>query len=71
MPAPMPQSPHNRQLRERLEEQLLAEVKQAETEFQSAAADQKEVAADRYRQALRRFNDLILNRKPPGSSTEA
>jgi hypothetical protein len=70
MPAPMPQGPQDRQLRERLEEQLLAEVKQAEVEFQNAPPERKEAVADRYRHALRRFNDLILDRKPPGSSTE-
>jgi hypothetical protein len=69
MPAPNPQ-PHHRQLRERLEEQLLAEVKQAEIEFQKAPPDQKEAVAERYRQALRKFNDLILDRKPPCSSEE-
>jgi TRAP-type C4-dicarboxylate transport system substrate-binding protein len=69
MPAPNPQ-PDHRQLRQRLEEQLLAEVKQAEIEFHNAPPDQKEAVAERYRQTLRRFNDLILDRKPPGSSTE-
>jgi hypothetical protein len=70
MPALNPQPPHNRQSRERLEEQLLAEVRQAESEFQNAPADRKEAVAERYRQALQQFNDLILDRKPPGSSTE-
>jgi len=69
MPAPNPY-PDHRQLRQQLEEQLLAEVKQAELQFQNAPPDQKEAVAERYRQALRRFNDLILDRKPPGSSTE-
>lgn len=70
MPAPKPQGPHDRQSRERLEEQLLAEVKQAEFEFQNAPPEEKEAAAERYRQTLQRFNDLILDRKPPGSSAE-
>jgi hypothetical protein len=70
MPAPNPQGQHNRQLRERLEEQLLAELKQAEFEFQNAPPDQKEAVAERYHEALQRFNDLILDRRPPGSSTE-
>ena len=70
MPAPMPHGPHDRQYRERLEAQLLAELKQAEFQFQNAPQDQKEAAAERYRQILQRFNDLILDRKPPGSASE-
>jgi hypothetical protein len=66
----MPHGPHDRTIREKLEEQLLAEVRQAELEFQNAPPDQKEAVAERYRQTLQRFNDLILDRKPPGSSTE-
>jgi hypothetical protein len=70
MPAPHPQGSYYRQDRERLEEQLLAELKQAESQFQNATPDQKEAAAERYREALQRFNDLILDRRPPGSSAE-
>ena len=70
MPAPKPGGPPDRQSRERLEEQLLAELKQAEFEFQNAPAEEKEAAAERYRQILQRFNDLILDRKPPDSSGE-
>jgi hypothetical protein len=70
MPAPHPQGSYYRQDRERLEEQLLAELKQAEAQFQNATPDQKEAAAERYREALQRFNDLILDRRPPGSSAE-
>ncbi len=70
MSAANPQGPPNRQSRERLEEQLLAEVRQAESEFRNARPDQKEAVAERYRQALQRFNDLILDRKPPGTSRE-
>jgi hypothetical protein len=70
MPASNPQGPYHRQTRERLEEQMLAELKQAEAEFQNAAPDQKEAAAERYREALQKFNDLILDRKPPGSAEE-
>ncbi|HEV3334344.1 MAG TPA: hypothetical protein VG096_25330 [Bryobacteraceae bacterium] len=68
MPAPNPQGSYDRKCRDRLEEQLMAELKQAETEFQKAPPDQKEAVAERYRLALQRFNDLILNRRPPGSS---
>ena len=70
MPAPNPQGPYQRQARERLEEQMLAELKQAEVAFQNASPDDKEAAAELYRDALQRFNDLILDRKPPGSSTD-
>ena len=70
MPAPNSQPPFSRQYRDRLEEQLLAQVRQAESEFQNALPDRKEEVAERYRQALQRFNDLILDRKPPGSSTK-
>ena len=70
MSACNPQTPPNRQSREQLEEQLLAEVRQAESEFRNASPDQKEAVAERYRQALQRFNDLILGRKPPGTSRE-
>ena len=70
MPAPIPQGNHDRQIRERLEEQLLAEVKQAESAFRSAPPEGKEAAAEVYRQTLQRFNDLILDRKPPGSSSQ-
>lgn len=69
MPAPEPERLHQQQLREQLEAQLLAELKQAEIEFQNASPDQKEAVAEGYRQALQRFNDLILERKPPGLSS--
>jgi len=64
MPAPKSQDPQSRQSRERLEEQLLAEVRQAETAFRNAPPDEKEAVAERYREALQRFNELILDRKP-------
>jgi hypothetical protein len=70
MPAPNPQGPNPQHSRERLEEQLMAELKRAEYEFQNAPPEQKEAVAERYREALQRFNDLILNRKPPGCSEE-
>lgn len=69
MPAPKPEGPNDRRLRDQLEAQLLADLKQTELEFKNAPPDQKEAVAERYRQALQRFNDLILDRKPPGSAT--
>jgi len=70
MPVPNPQGPYHRQSRERLEQQLMAELKQAESAFHNAPPEQKEEAAERYREALQRFNELILDRKPPGSAEE-
>ena len=70
MPAPNPLGPSPRQPRERLEEQMLAELKQAEAEFQNAPPDQKEAATERYREALEKFNNFILDRKPPGSADQ-
>jgi len=66
----MPLGNRDRQSRERLEEQLLAEVRRAELAFQTASAEEKEAAAEAYRQTLQRFNDLILDRKPPEKATE-
>jgi hypothetical protein len=71
MPAAQPTGNPERESRQEVEKQLLAELKQAESEFQSAAPDQKEATAERYRRVLERFNTFILGRKmPPGSSSE-
>ena len=48
------------QSRQQIEQELLAAVKQAEADFHSAPADQKEAAGERYRNALDRFNALII-----------
>jgi hypothetical protein len=53
--------------RQQLEARLLRELKAAEALFQSALPEQKEQASRQYREALDRFNDLILNRRTPGS----
>jgi hypothetical protein len=49
------------QSRQQIEQELLAAVKQAEADFHSAPADQKEAAGERYRNALDRFNALIIS----------
>jgi len=55
--------------RQRLETELLAQVRLAEAEFKQADADHKEAASERYREALQRFSELILDRRiPPGFS---
>ena len=48
------------QSRQQIEQELLAAVKQAEADFHSAPADQKEAAGERYRNALDRFTALII-----------
>jgi len=69
MAAAQPSGSPQRDSRQELEEQLLAEVKHAEAEFQSAAPDQREAAGERYRTVLERFNAFILGHKiPPGSA---
>jgi hypothetical protein len=52
--------------RQQLEARLLRELKAAEAAFQSALPEEKAEASRHYREALDRFNDLILNRKTPG-----
>jgi hypothetical protein len=71
MPAAQPTGNPERESKQELEKQLLAELKHAESEFQRAAPDQKEAAGERYRHVLERFNTFILGRKmPPSSSGE-
>lgn len=53
--------------RQELEAQLLQELKAAEALFQSALPQQRAEASRQYREALDRFNDLIVNRGKPGS----
>lgn len=53
--------------RQQLEVELLRELKAAEAAFHSALPEQKAEASRLYREALDRFNDLILNRKLPDS----
>jgi hypothetical protein len=53
--------------RQQLEAQLLRELKAAEAVFHAALPEQKADASRHYREALDRFNDLILNRKLPDS----
>jgi hypothetical protein len=53
--------------RQQLEIQLLRELKAAEAVFLSALPEQKAEASRQYREALDRFNDLILHRKLPNS----
>jgi hypothetical protein len=51
--------------RQQMEAQLLRELKTAEAVFQSALPEEKAAASRQYREALDRFNDLILNRRLP------
>ncbi|MBZ5577462.1 MAG: hypothetical protein LAP40_12950 [Acidobacteriia bacterium] len=51
--------------RHQIEDELLTQVRQAEAAFKQAPADQKEVAGERYREALQRFSELILDRRVP------
>lgn len=53
--------------RQQLETQLLRELKAAEAVFHSAQPEEKAEASRHYREVLDRFNDLILNRRPPES----
>jgi hypothetical protein len=69
----MPESPSNRppqgRRREELEARLLAELRDAEAAFHRASPDEKPEAENRYRQALERFNEIIVHRRmPPGSA---
>jgi len=66
-----PSRASERESRQELEEELFAELKQAEADFQSATADEKEAASERYRAVLDRFNTLILGPKPPASAEGA
>jgi hypothetical protein len=52
--------------RRQLEARLLLELKTAEAIFQSALPGEKAEASRQYREALDRFNDLILNHRTPG-----
>lgn len=71
MPLPDPLGPSRPKTRQQLEAELLAELKRAETAFHEASPDAKEGAAERYRAALQRFNDVVVARKiPPGWETE-
>lgn len=60
MPASKTVKAQSRQLRQQVEAELLAAVKQAEADFHSAPAHEKEAAGERYRTALDRFNALII-----------
>ena len=52
---------------DKVEVELLTDVRQAEIEFNQAPPDQKEQAGERYRRALERFSKLVLDRRfPPG-----
>lgn len=48
-----------------LEIHLLDEIRRAEVEFKEAPADQKEQAGERYRRALDRFCELVIDRRFP------
>jgi predicted metalloendopeptidase len=71
MPAAKTAMAQSRQLRQQLEEELLAAVKQAEADFHSAPAKEKEAAGERYRTALDRFNALIIAAPSPAQPEEA
>jgi hypothetical protein len=60
MPVSKTAEAQSRQSRQQVEEELFAAVKQAEADFHSAPADEKEAAGERYRSALDRFNALII-----------
>ena len=47
-----------------LEAKLFAELKRAEAAFQSAAAEEKETARERYCNILDRFHSVVLGQKP-------
>jgi hypothetical protein len=68
MPASERSRPEVPPSRLELEEQLLQELKQAEAAFHAAKPEEKEAAGQRYREALDRFNNLIVHRKAPGTS---
>ena len=48
-----------------VEVELLTHVRAAEVEFNLAPTDQKEQAGEKYRKALARFSELVLNRRFP------
>ena len=57
---------------QKIEGELLHQVRQAEMEFKDAPEDQKELAGERYRRALDRFCEIILDRRfPPGFSLQS
>jgi len=58
--------------REEIEERLLVELKEAEAAFQTASPEQRDAAEARYRDALDRFNEVIVYRRiPPDICEEA
>jgi hypothetical protein len=72
MAEPQSKQPPYGSRREELEQRLLAELKEAETAFHQAPPGQKEQAENRYRQALERFNEIIVHRRmPPGTAEES
>ena len=48
------------EMREQIEANLLAELRQAESEFKQASFEQREPAERKFREALRRFSEFIL-----------
>ena len=58
-------------MRQQIEGELLLELRHAEAEFKGATSDLRPAAEERFRQALRRFSDLILEgRVPPDLETK-
>ncbi len=56
----IPERTHKKEL----EAKLFAELKSAEAAFQSAAAEEKETARERYCNILDRFHSVVLGQKP-------
>ena len=55
--------------RQQIETELLEELKRAEAAFKQAEPSQREAAEEEFRTALRRFSELVLDRRvPPGLS---
>jgi len=54
------ETPPGPEMREQIEANLLAELRQAETEFKQANFDQREPAERKFREALRRFSEFVL-----------
>jgi len=55
--------------RQLIETQLLEELRRAEAAFKEAGPSQRETAEEEFRAALRRFSELVLDRRvPPGLS---
>lgn len=48
-----------------IEAQLLNELRRAETKFKEAPPNEKPAAEQEFREALRRFSALVLDRKLP------